>query len=209
MAEIIDGLTTDMTYAVVATRRDFGLDGERRGEDYEFWGLLKPRYEAYKIVEVLRSWGATVYPVGDVAEVAGLACIPNLRDLPERVDCAVISLPRREALQLVDDVVGAAIPAVWLQYGAKNDAVHAAYEARGVKVVSGCVLLHWDVDHVSGARKGRHVCFMHGNLNRVARIRLDENGVARRVEPVDPGQLPFNRETYGTKMLEPIWPKKG
>ena len=207
MSEILHGLTTDMTYAVVASRRDFGPDGARHGRDAEFWGLLKPRYEAFKIVEVLRSWGATVYPVGDVAEVAGLACRPTLRDLPARVDCAVISLPAGEALRLVDDVTAAGIPTVWLQYGAAKKPVRATYEARGVKVVSGCVLLHWDVSHVSGARKGRHVCFMHGNLNRVARIRVDEHGVARRVEPVDPGQMPFNRETYGTKLLDPIWRK--
>jgi predicted CoA-binding protein len=207
--EIRDGLTTGMTYAVVATRRDFGPDsaGGRRGDDAEFWGMLKPRYEAHKIVEVLRGWGATVYPVGDVAEVASLRCAPRLADLPGPADCAVLSLPQPAALALVDEVAAAGIPAVWLQYGARKDLVRQAYLSRGIRVVSGCVLLHWDVDHVSGARKGRHVCFMHGNLNRAARIRVDAQGVAHKIEPVDPGRLPFGRETYGTRLLDPIWPK--
>lgn len=209
MAEIRDGLTTDMKYAVVATARDFGDEASQHGDDYEFWGMLKPRYEAYKIVEVMRSWGAVVYPVGPVARVAGQVCYPSLAALPEPVDCAVISLPRDRALALVDEVVAARIPTVWLQFGAKRDVVRDAFEARGVRVVAGCVLLHWNVDHVSGMRKGRHVCFMHGNLNRTVRIRIDENGVPQRVEPTDPRQMPFNRESYGTRLLAPFWPEKG
>ncbi len=209
MAEIRDGLTTEMKYAVVATARDFGDVASQHGDDYEFWGMRKPRYEAYKIVEVMRSWGAVVYPVGPAPSVAGQMCYPSLAALPEQVDCAVISLPRDQALALVNEVVAARIPAVWLQFGAKRDMVRTAFEARGVRVVAGCVLLHWDVDHVSGARKGRHVCFMHGNLNRAARIRVDENGVAQRIEPSDPRQMRFDRESYGTRLLAPFWPEKG
>jgi predicted CoA-binding protein len=207
MAEIRDGLTTEMRYAVVASTVDFGMPAEQHGEDREFWGMRKPPFEAYKIVEVMQSWGATVYPVGNVESVAGLRCYPSLRDLPGPVDCAVISLPHDEALRVADDVVAAGIGVVWLQFGAAKDVVRAAFESRGIGVVAGCVLLHWDVDHVQGIAKARHVCYMHGNLERAPRIRVGVDGVARRIEPARPETMPFNRETFSSKLLFPVWPR--
>ncbi len=73
-----------------------------------------------------------------------------------------------------------------------------------MRVVAGCVLLRWDVDHVSGITKGRHIRHMHANLERVARIRVD----AQRVEPARLETLPFNHETLCTRLLLPVWPKQ-
>lgn len=207
MAEIIANLTTEMTYAVVASHLDFGESTKQHGNDREFWGMRKPPYEAYKIVEVMRSWGTTVYAVGDVATVNGQACYPSLYDLPRRVDCAIISLPSADALRLLDDVVSLGINVVWLQFGAGKPNVRQAFRDRGVRVVVGCVLLHWDVDHVSGITKGRHVCYMHGNLERTARIHVGADGKPQRIEPTPPEQMPFSRETYGTRALSPFWPR--
>jgi uncharacterized protein len=207
MAEIIAGLTTEMTYVVVASHVDFGGPSIQHGNDREFWGMRKPPYEAYKIVEVMRSWGTTVFAVGDVASVNGQPCYASLRDLPQSVDCAIISLPPADALGLVDEVVSFGIKTVWLQYGAGKQNVRQAYLDRGIHAVVSCVLLHWDVDHVHGMNKGRHVCYMHGNLERVARIRVDADGIPQRIEPTQPEQMPFSRETYGTRLLAPFWPK--
>jgi len=211
MANIRDGLTTEMKYAVMASTNDFGTESNYHGEDNGFWGLLKPPFEAWKTVEVLRSWGTAVYPVSadpSVTQVAGLHCYRSLGELPEPVDCAVISLPDKKAMQILDDVVTAHIPTVWLQYGAAKAPVIDAFNARDVHVVSGCVLLHWDVQHVSGRAKGRHICYMHGNLERAARIRVNPDKSITRVEPVKPETLPFNSETYGTRILLPVWPKR-
>lgn len=205
MAEIIAGLTTDMTYAVISSQKDFGTPERQHGDDREFWGMRKPPFEAYKIVEVMRSWGTEVYAVGDVDTVAGQPCYRSLRDLPKPVECAIISLPPQQTLHLLDEVVACGIAHVWLQFGAGKQNSRAAYEGRGIHVVVGCVLLHWDVDHVTGISKGRHVCYMHGNLERVARIRVDANGEPRRTEPVQPEQMPISRESVGTRLLLPVW----
>ncbi len=208
MAEIRDGLTTDMTYAVVSSRDDFGTPDQQHNDDW-YWGMLKPPFEAAKIVEVMHSWGTTVYPVGDVMTVAGLPCYPTLAHLPGPVDCAVISLPAHLALRMLDEVVAAHIKTVWLQFGAGKEEVCQAYLSRSIRVVRGCVLLHWDVDHVSGISKGRHVCHMHGNLEHAARIRVGEDGVPTRIAPTSPNILPFSRETFSTKLLTPFWPSPG
>jgi predicted CoA-binding protein len=207
MADIRDGLNTNMRYAVVSSLADFGEPALQHGDDRSFWGMRKPPFEAYKIVEVMRSWGTTVYAVGNVEEVAGQPCYPSLLDLPEPVDCAILSLPHALALTWLEQVLAAQIPTVWLQWSAGRADVRLAYETRGVRVVSGCVLLHWDVQHVSGLDKGRHICNMHGNLERAARIRVDEQGVAQRIEPTPPQTLPLTRETVGTRLLLPFWPK--
>jgi predicted CoA-binding protein len=209
MPEIRDGLTTEMIYAVVSTSQDFGKPGQQHPQDDWFWGMLKPPFEASKIVEVMRSWGTTVYPVGNVETVAGLACYPTLAQLPAPVDCAVLSLPAHLALRLLDEVAAAHIKTVWLQQSAMQEEVCQAYLSRKIRVVRGCVLLHWDVDHVKGIAKGRHVCYMHGNLERAARIHSGEDGQPVRLAPASPNTLPFNRETFSTKLLAPIWPYPG
>jgi predicted CoA-binding protein len=210
MALIRDGLTTEMNYAVVSSAVDFGTRSDYHGEDKGFWGMLKPPFEAWKIVEVMRTWGTTVYPVSAdprITEVAGAQCYRSLSELPGPVDCVVVSLPDKQAMQILDDVVAAHVPIVWLQYGAAKAHIIDTYHARGVHTVSGCVLLHWDVQNVSGSAKGRHICYMHGNLEHVARIRVNPDGSATRIEPIKPETLPFNSETYGTRILLPIWPK--
>lgn len=213
MAHIRDGLTTGMTYAVLSSARDFGEPARQHGEDRLFWGMLKPPFEAYKIVELLARWGATVYPVGDVAGVAGLRCFPTIADVPGPVDCAVVSLPRAEALAQADALAAARVPAVWLQYAVSKDlqgradqAVRAAFESRGMRVIVGCVLLHWDCAHVSGLDRGRHICHIHASLAHAARIRVNEQGAAERIEPADPRALAWSRETVGTKLIAPLYP---
>jgi predicted CoA-binding protein len=208
MAEIRDGLTTDMTYAVVSSIGDFGTPDQQHAKDEWYWGMFKPPFEAGKIVEVMQSWGARVYPVGDATTVAGLTCYPSLSQLPGPVDCAVISLPAHLALRLLDEVVAAHIKMVWLQRSAEQEDVCRAYLARSIRVVRGCVLMHWDVEQVSGINKARHICYVHGNLERAARIRLVD-GVPTRIMPTSPNVMPYTRETFSTKLLAPFWPYVG
>jgi hypothetical protein len=97
---------------------------------------------------------------------------------------------------------------VWLQWSASHPDVRAAFRARGVRVVAGCVLLHWDVDHAHGIAKGRHICHVHGNLEHATRIRVDEHGNPRRVQPTPPGDMPWASETCGTKWLALFWKRR-
>lgn len=211
--EIRDGLRTDMRYAVVAGRRDWGAAHEQHGRDEFFWGMRKPPYEAFKIVEMLRAWGATVYvvdPFGDAPSgVAGEMCHRSLRDLPERVDCAVLSIDVRDAPAVLEDVLAAGIDTVWTQYSIMKAEQAQMFAERGLRVIDGCALIHWDVTHVSGLDKGRHICHIHAILARAWRIRIAaEEGRVERLPPLDVRTMRWERETFGAKLIAPNYPAR-
>lgn len=209
--EIRDGLMTGMTYALVAARNDWGPPGRQHGRDTLFWGMLKPPYEALKIAEVMRGWGATVHIVNPIDEppvgLDGEPCYRSLRDVPGPIDCAVISVAAKHVPALLDDIVAAGVKTVWTQYSVMKAGLGHLFAERGIRVVEGCVLLHWDLDHVSGIAKGRHICHIHVILSRAWRIRVDpDTGVAERLPPFDVRQLPWERETFGAKLISPNYP---
>ena len=211
MTHIRDGLTTDMKYAVVSSKADFSENTAISGKDVNFWGMLKPQFEASKIVEVMQTWKCTVYVVttdSTIEKVAGSPTYKTLDALPVPVDCAIVSLPDRAALLLLDAVVKANIQIAWLQFGAAKSHVIEAYRSNGIRVVTGCVLLHWDIQHVNGLQKGRHICYMHGNLERTTRIQVSTDGTVNRCKTIIPETMSFDSETYGTRILLPFWPKK-
>lgn len=210
--EIRDGLTTEMTYAVVAGDSDLGHAASGHGNDGGFWGMLKPPYEAFKIVELLRSWGARVFVVNpfetndDPGRASDQTRYSRLADLPEAVDCAILSFHPRHLPTIVNDVLRSRIPVVWLQYALMKSAVEAELASHGVRVVSGCVLLHWEVDHVAGLQQGRHICRIHSMLARAWRIRRSPDGILERLPPLDVRAARFSRETFGAKLIAPLYP---
>jgi predicted CoA-binding protein len=210
--EIRDGLRTDMTYAVVAGRKDWGAPGAQHGDDALFWGMRKPPYEAFKIVEMLRRWGATVYvvdPFDDPVGVAGERCYRSLREIQAHVDCAVLSIDVRDAPRVLEDVLAAGIDTVWTQYSIMKAEQAGQFAARGLRVIDGCALVHWDVDHVSGLAKGRHICHIHAVLARAWRIRVDPStGAVERLPPLDVRTLRWNRESFGAKLISPNYPDR-
>jgi predicted CoA-binding protein len=211
--EIRDGLRTDMRYAVVAGRRDWGAPAQQHGDDAFFWGMLKPQHEAFKIAEMLRTWGATVYavdPFGDPPTgIAGEPCCRSLCELPERVDCAVLSIDVRDAPAVLEDVLAAGIDTVWTQYSIMKAEQAHRFAERGLRVIDGCALVHWDVAHVSGLAKGRHICHIHAVLARAWRIRVDpQTGVVERLPPLDVRHMPWDRESYGAKLVAPNYPER-
>jgi len=215
--EIRDGLRTDMTYAVVAGRKDWGPPKTQHGDDVLFWGMLKPPYEAFKIVEMLRAWGARVYVVDPFDEsvddastgIAGERCYRSLCELPERVDCAVLSIDVRQAPRVLEDVLASGIDTVWTQYSIMKAEQAKTFAARGLRVIDGCALMHWDVAHVSGLDKGRHICHIHAVLARAWRIRVDPStGAVERLPPLDVRTMKWTPESFGAKLISPNYPDR-
>lgn len=172
MAHIRGGMHTDMTYAVVGNEGDYGQHGKQTTEEANFWGTLKPPFEAAKIVEVLRSWGSVVYPVS--REVHRLWDEPihnSLETLPTRPNAVILSVRGKEAITWIDEIKIAGIDTVWLMWGANfYSEVRQAFCQAGLRVVTGCVLLHWDIDHVQGFDRTRHICRIHGLQNTTIRM---------------------------------------
>jgi predicted CoA-binding protein len=209
--EIRDGLTTAMTYAVIAAQTDFGTLEKQHGRDTVFWGMLKPPFEAYKIVDVMRTWGVTVFPVNPIdaprdAIVAGLPCYPSLQAVPAIIDCAVVSVHPRHIDLIIPLLLDAGIQTVWLQYALMKAGLGPLFAKQGFRVVEGCVLMHWDVDHLNGFNKGRHICHIHTILARAARIRTYPDGRLERVPPDNVKTIAFNSETFGAKLIAPRYP---
>jgi predicted CoA-binding protein len=208
--EIRDGLTTAMSYAVVSSTSDFGLPEKQHGRDTHFWGMLKPPYEAYKTVEVMRSWGAVVYPVDLHAEtqtVAGKRCYPSLKSIPDPIDCAILSVHPRHRHTVLEQVIDAKIKTVWLQYSLMKAGLAEVFLQHGLRVIEGCVLVHWDVDHVRGFDKGRNICHIHGVLAKAWRIKVCAGGQLERLPPQDIKRMNWSRETFGAKLINPNYPE--
>jgi predicted CoA-binding protein len=201
---IRDGLRTNMTYAVVASVNDWGRPERAHGQDTFFFGMLKPPYEAFKIAEVMRRWGATVYEV-DPDDTTG-ARFTSLTQLPAPVDCAVLSISPRQVPATIEDMRAARVPVAWIQYSLMKAGSAALIEGAGIRAVVGCVLLHWDLDHVSGVDKGRNVCHIHTVLSRAWRVQVNPDDTLTRLPPQDIRTLPWTRETFGAKLISPNYP---
>src|SRR5262249_23228363 len=72
-----------------------------------------------------------IYPVNPhVDEIGGLRAYPNVRDVPERVDLAVVAVPASEVSAVVDDCAAAHIPSLvvitagFAEAGTEGPALH-------------------------------------------------------------------------------------
>ncbi|MCL5734588.1 MAG: CoA-binding protein [Actinobacteria bacterium] len=68
---------------------------------------------------------------------------PTIADVSDRVEGAVISVPRSECLVAVSEAIEAGIPRLWLQAGCDSKEAVALCEEKGVPVIHGaCVLMY-------------------------------------------------------------------
>ena len=91
----------------------------------------------------LRSRDYEVYPVHPQApDIAGERCWPSVLELPEGIGGIVFVIPPSETEKVVQDVVKAGIPRVWMQPGSESAAAIRYCEENGLQVVSGqCILM--------------------------------------------------------------------
>ena len=109
------------------------------------------------ILKALRDRGYEVYAVNPNAEaVDGHPCYPSVRELPEKVDGAVVVTRPDVSEQVVRDCVEAGIPRVWMHYnpmfGKGNSSASEAAAAHGAEhgltvIEGGCPMMFLDFPH--------------------------------------------------------------
>ena len=91
----------------------------------------------------LRNKGYRVYTINPKADVVeGDHCYHSFKELPEKVDGAVIIVPPHQALRMVREAYEAGIVRVWLQQGAESDEAIRFCEEKGIELIYGeCILM--------------------------------------------------------------------
>jgi uncharacterized protein len=129
-------LTTPGTWAVVGASPD-------------------PTRDSHRVLRALLSWGFDVIPVNPTCEeVAGLAAVPSLADVPpgRRVDVVDVFRRSSEAGRHVDEAIAIGARGVWLQLGVIDEAAAARARSSGLLVVMDrCPL----IEHPRLLRDGR------------------------------------------------------
>lgn len=76
------------------------------------------------------------------SQVDGDPAYPSLADLPEMPDIVNVVIPPRRTLVLLDDVAKLDDPAVWIQPGAADEAVHARVAELGLpSLIDACIMV--------------------------------------------------------------------
>jgi len=109
------------------------------------------------IFHSLRDRGYEVFPVNpNASAVDGATCYPSVKQLPVKVDGAVIVTPAGASEQVVRECVEAGIPRVWLHYNplfgkgssSASNAAAAYGVEHGLTVIDGaCPLMFLDFPH--------------------------------------------------------------
>jgi uncharacterized protein len=90
----------------------------------------------YKVYQVLKRAGYTVYPVNPNADdIDGDAVYPLLDNIPEKVDCVVTVVPPDVTYEIVRQVGGLRIPFLWMQPGSESTPAILEAQAQGIQAV--------------------------------------------------------------------------
>jgi len=74
--------------------------------------------------------------------IDGVRCYSDYRNLPERVDSALLVLPGTKAISAIRKAAASGIRRIWLQQGAESPSVLNAARDLGLDVISGeCILM--------------------------------------------------------------------
>lgn len=96
----------------------------------------KPHRPSHGVSSYLQSHGYRIIPVNPTyREVLGEKCYPRLADLPERPETVNVFRKPQFVAPLVDEVIAAGIPNLWLQEGVIDEAAARKARAAGVRVV--------------------------------------------------------------------------
>ncbi len=155
--QLSDGLTLDMTYAIYGSANEFGPEGGPRQLTPT---VLKPKYEARAIFELLQGAGTRIYPVAaDLKRLGEAKVYASLADLPERVDALIVSLGKEHSRRAVEEAAAAGIPRLWFQMNTYSEEALSLCAAKGIKVIKGCALRHRTV---TGLTRFISPCFYMG-----------------------------------------------
>jgi len=86
----------------------------------------------------LKSMHKTVFPIDpSCPDINGDKCYTSLAELPERVDRAILELPRDETNQWFVQVLAAGIKDVWIHMGCDTPEVHALAKENNINLRTG------------------------------------------------------------------------
>lgn len=114
----------------------------------------KPHRDSNRVARYLAERGYEVIPVYQrEAEILGRRVYRQVQDIPGGVDLVDV-FRRSEALpEVVEDVIAARAPAVWLQLGCVHEEAARRAEAAGIQVIMDRCLM---VDHARVLGRGWH-----------------------------------------------------
>jgi predicted CoA-binding protein len=109
----------------------------------------------------LKEQGKKVYAVDpSVDEVEGDRSFPDLASLPEKVDAAVLEVPRQETEEWVRKAADAGIAKLWIHMNRDTPEALAAAKERGLDVLTGtCAVMY--------AKRGLSYHSIHKWLNQL------------------------------------------
>lgn len=99
--------------------------------------------------KVLRSYikqHKKVYPVNPrEKEIEGLACVPNISDLPDEVKSLSIVTPPPVTEKVVSEAIQKGIKHIWMQPGAESAQAIALCKQNGITVIANgpCILVQF------------------------------------------------------------------
>jgi len=91
----------------------------------------------------LRAHGYRVFVIHpDADSIDGAPCYRSCRNLPERVQAALVVVPPARAIDAIRDAAGAGIRQVWLQQGAESPEVLRMCDQLKLETIAGeCILM--------------------------------------------------------------------
>jgi uncharacterized protein len=96
---------------------------------------------AYKIFQILKEKGYTVYPVNPKEDdIDGYKCYSKVSDIPGQVDVVDMVVNPVTGLKLLDSIEEKNIKYLWLQPGSHNKEFIEEVEKRGFIYVQDCIL---------------------------------------------------------------------
>ncbi len=96
---------------------------------------------AYKIYQILKENGYTVYPVNPKADqIDGDKCYPKVSDIPGPVDVVDMVVNPLTGRKLLDSIAEKNIKYLWLQPGSHDEGFIKELEERGFIYVRDCIL---------------------------------------------------------------------
>lgn len=155
--DLIDGLTTEMTFAIYGSASEFGPEGGPRQLAPR---TLKPKWEGRAIYEMFKGVGTSIYPVAaDIRRIGEDEVFPSLAALPAPVDVLILCLRKGHASKAIDDAAAAGIQRIWFQPGTSSKEALEQCAAKGIRAIEGCPLRHRTV---SGLTRFVSPCFYMG-----------------------------------------------
>jgi predicted CoA-binding protein len=95
-----------------------------------------------KALRAFEKQGFRVIPINpNEAEVEGHRTFASVLDVPGPIDMATVYVPADVGVKVVEQLAQKAIPEVWLNPGADEDAVVARAKELGLNVVQACSIL--------------------------------------------------------------------